>query len=285
MAGMLNSSVVLIANLPFGTEPAWIHKNLVSGPFKEIEMVHDQFYVHLATLAEAQAFSGSYNGTSAGEKSHTYKKEISVKVISITDAPKPTDVSLRLTEFLQAEKHMPSTKTVRLRALPEGHPRRAVMEMCNEAFDCYEEEDYRQLHIEIINSHYRPEALVRFTSKEAACVFVDEYNGAYWKNATTYAECVNDAELDSYIQSKKGSGRKDMKLFINAVKPNASRALFAPYQLKDIVMKPGKPFAFFFLHKDTASKFLADFPPKKGKRHDGWAYCVRRAEDEKTTGR
>ncbi|KAL1606505.1 hypothetical protein SLS60_003910 [Paraconiothyrium brasiliense] len=279
--------------MPEGTEPAWIWKSLLYREFgrkvKEIEMAND-FYVHTDTPATAQAIVARFDGTGCGEKSHLYKKAISVKAIPMTEAPEEDRVRLRLTDFLKTEAHMPRTKTVLVRGLPHGHPKAAVKAMCDQIIDDWNINDDpalgpltkdlqpRVLHIEM--GIMTNDALVRFTSWEVADEMVAVLNGGFWNNATTYAECVPNSELDEVMPDKTTQGAT-AKLFIGGVKPGASfndiRDLFHPHVPKDIHMAPGgRRFAFVFLPKNAAEKFMNDFP--NGKRHGGWTYHVTYAD-------
>lgn len=224
MADLRNSNLVLMSNMPDGTEPAHVYTRYLykDESIEEIEEaycvetptgLYGGFFLHFKTPADAQKFAFQHDKTSAGDLSHIYKKEIEVKVIPVSVAPKPDDVQLRLTDFLRDSKAMMRTKTVRIRGMVTLHPIRHVRKMCDDAFELYNPNDDPMwgpiatdwnphlTQIVLDTSCLNDEVLVRLSSEEAASHIVSVYNGSYHNNATTYAVCV------SMTMSSTGSSR------------------------------------------------------------------------------
>ena len=304
MSDLNNSTLVFMTNMPDGTEPAYIYNlyHLSDGDsVTEIEEAYGEsceygFYLYFKTPADAQAFNLRLDKSSAGEFSHIYKKEINVKVIHMSAAPDAVDVKLRLTDYLHANKAMPRTKTVRIRGMVTRSPLAHVKRMLNEAFDLYNPNDdpmYGPVatdyhpgfkHVFIDHACFDNEAIVRLTSEDAAKHIVGTYNGWYYNNTTTYAVCVDDEEIEAFIEmEEEQSKRKTAHLFIPQVKPNASedtvRNAFAPYEVYDVNMKSGKRWAHVFMAGDDAEKFFKVHP--QGKFYGGWFYKVRPGHDGK----
>jgi hypothetical protein len=280
-------ALLKMTNLPDGAEPAWVYTAILyrNPTVQEIEMAPGAFYCYVDSTADAQSIAANCNRRVVlAEYAHTYK-EIFVEVVPMTQAPATT--GLCLSDFLRTEKDILKTKTVQFRGLPRGHPTRAVKEMSEKCFEYLENLDDEFSPTGYANTDTNPrivsidasngnEVLVRYSSEHTAAEIVSNYNVSFWKNNVVYVECVADSEME--IQPKMSTG-KQTKLFIPKVKPGASkediRAVFPPHECQDILMPPGKSFAFVFLYQEAATKFLNALEQPGGKRHNGWFWVIK----------
>jgi hypothetical protein len=277
----------------------------------DIEMVFGELYGNMAdktstmycfvdSPANAKRLVEYWNGQRYG-MSHLSMKMIA-EIVPMTEAPGDSAV-MRLSDFFRAKEAMSSTKTVRFDQLPYAHRTKTIRELFESSryATVFDEEDYDREekyssdYIQYIHECEDGGVLVRFKDSVSARQIVNEYNGTYYKNATIYLTCVDDKELDGIMEERAQAkaNNKTRALFIGAVKPGAStedvRKMFAPHVPQDVQMQPGKRFAFVFMHEDAAAKFMADNwdseQRKTWKKHGGWKYIVKYANDKKGGGK
>ncbi|KAL1606502.1 hypothetical protein SLS60_003907 [Paraconiothyrium brasiliense] len=303
-----SNTLVRVSNLSPGTDPIVFYNDILHPDMQdsviEIELVlgpiygyvlqkTSTLYVLMDSRDSAQRAVQELDGLKYG-KSHIYMP-MTLEIVPVTEAP-GTAALKRLSDFFAVQKSMPSTKTVRFDNMPYAHKSKLVTELFDDAhfsssspsFMYDDDEDDSEMssgdYIKYIHDG-GDSILVRFADVHSATCMVSMYNGTYFKNETMYATCVEDKELDGLMVGREQNiaDGNTAKLFIGAVKPGASaqdvRKMFAPHVPKDIQMQPGKNFAFVFMYKDAAAKFMATNP--NGKKYGGWNYRVKYANDKK----